>query len=137
MASFDPLSIGMSIGEKLIDHFFPDPTKKAEALLELEKLHQSGDLAVMTGQLDINKIEAGSPNLFIAGWRPFVGWVCGFGFAVQFVVAPTLTWLSSVIGHSLTFPSLDTGTLTTLLLGLLGMGGMRMYEKLQNVQGNH
>ena len=75
--ALDPISAALDIGGKLIDRLWPDPTQAAAAKLELLKMQQEGDLAVMVAQTDINKIEAGSSSLFVAGWRPFVGWVCG------------------------------------------------------------
>ncbi len=137
MVAFDPLTAAFDIGGKLLDHFFPDPSKRAEAQLELLKLQQSGDLAVMAQQSDINKIEAANANLFIAGWRPFCGWIGGAGLAYQFIVAPLGTWIAALSGHPVPLPLLDTGTLTTLLFTLLGVGGMRTVEKLSNAQGNH
>src|SRR6185436_14405888 len=134
--AFDPLSIGLQIGGKVIDHFFPDPEKKAAAQLELLKLAQTGELAAMTAQTDINKAEATNPNSFVAGWRPYVGWICGTGLAVQFIIRPFATWGSSLAGHPIEFPSLDMGTLMTLLTGMLGLGAMRSYEKLQGAESN-
>jgi hypothetical protein len=136
--AFDPLSAAFELGGKVLDHFFPDPAKRAEAQLELLKLQQSGDLAKMANetslmqmQADIDKTEAASPNLFVAGWRPFVGWTCGSGLAMQFIIAPIGTWIAALAGHAVAFPTLDTGTMTTLLIGMLGLGGMRTVEKLQ------
>jgi hypothetical protein len=131
--AFDPLTAAFDIGGKVIDRLWPDPATKAQAMLELQKLQQSGDLAAMAGQVDINKIEAANSNLFVSGWRPAVGWICAGGLGFQFIIAPTLTWLSSVISRPITFPSLDTGTLTTLLVGMLGFGGLRTYEKITGV----
>lgn len=136
MAGIDPLSIGLSLGGKLIDHFFPDPTKNAEQKLELLKLAQNGDLAAMQGQIDVNKVEAANTNMFIAGWRPFVGWVCGMGLATQFLVRPIFVWASALFKHPTDFPPLDMGTLMVLLTGMLGFGGLRTYEKTQNAEGN-
>lgn len=134
--AFDPLSIGLQVGGKLIDHFFPDPAKKAEAQLELLKLAQEGDLTVAAQQSDVNKAEAATGSLFIAGWRPFVGWTCGLGLGVQFVFGPIAEWISSLAGHPVKVPTLETGTITTLLIGMLGLGGMRTLEKLQGAEGN-
>ncbi len=128
--AFDPISAALDIGGKIIDRLWPDPTQRDAAKLELLKLQQSGDLAQITGQLDINKIEAASASAFTSGWRPFIGWVCGTGLAVQFLVAPILTWAAALAGHPVVFPSLDMGTLMTLLLGMLGLSGMRTVEKL-------
>lgn len=133
----NPLSAVLDIGGKLIDKLFPDPQKKAEATMKLMELQQSGDLAAIAGQLDVNKVEASNPRLFISGWRPFIGWVCGGGLALQFVVAPLLAWASSLVGHPVPMPVLDVSLLTTLLIGMLGLGGMRTVEKLNGVADKH
>jgi Holin of 3TMs, for gene-transfer release len=88
-------------------------------------------------QADINKAEASNTSLFVAGWRPAVGWVCAIGLLTQFIIAPLATWGSGLIGKTVTFPSLDMGTLLTLLLGMLGLGGMRTYEKVNSVNSGH
>jgi hypothetical protein len=93
----------------------------AQAKLELIKLQQSGDLAQIAGQLKINRTEAASSNPFTSGWRPFVGWTCGAGFAVQFVVGPLGEWASALAGHPVKFLQLDLGTMMPLLSGVLGL----------------
>lgn len=135
--AFDPLTAAFEIGGKLLDHFFPDPKQKAEAMLELEKLRANGDLAVIAGQAKINEIEAANTNLFVSGWRPAVGWTCAAGMIMQFVVYPIVAWASIMTGHVISLPSLDTGTLVTLLVGMLGLGGMRTVEKLGGVNNDH
>lgn len=129
----DPITAALDIGGKLIDRLWPDPTKAAEAKLELIKLQQSGELSTILGQLEVNKAEAANPSVFVSGWRPFVGWVCGTGLAMQFIVSPMLTWAAQLIGRTLTLPPLDTATLLTMLGGLLGLGGLRTYEKINEV----
>ena len=126
---------------KVIDKLIPDPQAKAQAQLDLLKLQQAGefkeldaDLALKLEQIKVNALEAQSPDFFRGGWRPFVGWVCGTGLAVQFLVAPVATWAATLMGHALAFPSLDMGTLMTLLGGLLGLGGMRTAEKIQGIK---
>lgn len=123
----------LGIGSKLIDKLIPDPKAKAEAQLKLLELQQNGELAVIAGQSAVNLEEARNPNIFISGWRPFVGWICGVGLATQFLIGPLFTWISTLFGHATKFPDLDMGTLTTLLIGMLGLGGMRTVEKLQGV----
>jgi len=131
--AFDPISAVLEIGGKLIDKLIPDPVAKAQAQLELVKLQQSGELAVLTadtqlatGQLEVNKIEAASSNIFVSGWRPFIGWICGVGLGTQFVVAP-------LVANWYAIPQLDLEMLITLLLGMLGLGGMRTFEKIKKV----
>ena len=131
--ALDPLSALLDIGGKVIDRVWPDPEKAAAAKLELFKMQQSGELAVIAGQLDINKVEAANPSVFVSGWRPFIGWVCGSGFAIQFVIGPLAEWGSALYGHPVKFPQMDMGTMMPLLAGMLGLGAMRTAEKINGV----
>ena len=138
----DPLVISglLSLGKAAIDKIFPNPEKRAEATLKLEKLAQEGKLAelqaeiqLLTGQIEINKIEAASDSLFKSGWRPAVGWVCVLGLFYTFVARPFLVWALMLNGVLETPPALDMGDLITLLMGLLGLGGLRTMEKFRGV----
>jgi hypothetical protein len=89
-------------------------------------------------QAETNKIEAAHKSLFVAGWRPFIGWVCGSAFAYHYIVQPFATTIASVVSQwvELPFdvtqlPSLDMDTLLTVLLGMLGLGGLRTLEKVK------
>jgi hypothetical protein len=126
----------LSIGEKLIDKLIPDPKAKADALLKLKELEQSGELQVIAGQVEINKIEAASPKMFIAGWRPFIGWVLGAGLSVVLVIGPLMAWSSALAGHPIQQPVMPTEVLITLSTALLGLAGMRTFEKTKDVEGN-
>jgi len=128
--ALDPVSALLDIGGKVLDRVFPDPTQQAAARLELLKLQQSGELTQIAGQMEINKAEAASSSVFVSGWRPAIGWICGVGFAVQFVIGPLAEWGSALYGHPVKFPQMDTGTMMPLLLGMLGLGGLRTAEKL-------
>lgn len=123
-----------AVADKLIDRLVPDKNANAAAKAELEKMELSGELAAMSAQAEINKVEAASPNLFVAGWRPAVGWTCCAGLAIQFIVRPLFIWGSALIGHPTDFPSLDMGTLMVLLTGMLGFGGLRSFEKVQGAE---
>jgi hypothetical protein len=134
-----PLLDVLGIGAKLIDKLIPDPGAKAAAHLELAKLAQSGELAVMAadtqlaqGQLDINKIEAASPSLFVSGWRPAMGWCCVAIFAANYVGVPILAWTSGIY-HWPSPPRLDIGEVIPVLLGMLGLGALRTTEKVKGV----
>ena len=131
--ALDPVSALLDIGGKVFDRVFPDPAQAANAKLELMKLQQSGELTQIAGQMEINKVEAASSSIFVSGWRPAIGWICGAGFAVQFVIGPLAEWGSALAGHPVKFPTMDTGTMMPLLLGMLGLGGMRTAEKIQGV----
>jgi hypothetical protein len=128
--SLDPISAALEIGNTIITRLFPDPTEAAKAKLELLKMQQDGDLAIMTAQTDINKIEAGSSNLFVSGWRPCVGWIgaCALGYAT--ILEPFARFISKVIfSYSGDFPIIDTTLTMQILLGLLGMAGLRSWDK--------
>lgn len=116
----------------VIDKIWPDPAQRAQANLELLKLQQSGELATMLAQTDINKVEAASASVFVSGWRPAVGWTCVLGLVYTFVGWPALVWASGVWKFPPP-PVIDTGTLLTLLGGMLGLGGLRTVEKLNGV----
>ena len=128
-----PLEAVLGLATSLIDRIFPDPAQKASAQLELLKLQQSGELAQITGQLDINKIEAANVNLFVSGWRPAIGWVCALALAYQYLVRPLAGTIAMMTGHTLPpLPGLDDN-LWQLMMGMLGMGGLRTFEKVQGV----
>jgi len=127
---------------EIIDKVIPDPQAKAAAKLEVLRLHQAGefkqldaDLQMAQGQIDINKIEAASDDPFKSGWRPFIGWVCGAGFATQFIVAPWGTWIAALNGKAVEFPTMDMTQMMPLLFGMLGLGAYRTYEKTQSAKG--
>jgi len=130
--ALDPLTAILGIGSQLIDRLWTDPTKAAEAKLELFKMQQSGELQQIAGQLEINKVEASNPSVFVSGWRPFVGWVCGVGLVYSFIGQPLLAWYSTVYQFAIP-PALDVSTLLTVLGGMLGLGGLRTVEKINNV----
>ena len=138
--AFDPISIALEVGSKLIDRLFPDPLARAAAQQKLLELQQTGELAQLAaetdlakGQQEVNKAEAASGNLFIAGWRPFIGWTCGAAFAYHFVIQPLLAFTLAAAGHPITLPSFDMSTLSTVLMGMLGLGGLRTVEKIKDV----
>ena len=131
--ALDPISAALDLGNTLITRIFPDPAQAANAKLELLKLQQSGDLAQMTAQTDINKVEASNSSIFVSGWRPCCGWVCALALAYQYLLKPLLTWLLMTLGYNIAImPGLDDN-LWQLLMGMLGMGGLRTFEKVQGV----
>ena len=130
---FEALTGILNLGNTLITRLIPDPAQQAEAKLKLLELHQSGELASMTAQTDINKIEAQSSSIFISGWRPFIGWVCGSAFALHYLLMPVANFILVMTGHKEVVLSFDMATLMTVMMSLLGLGGMRTYEKVQGV----
>ena len=96
----NPMILGpvLDIGGKIIDRLFPDPAAKAAAELELLKLTQAGELQTVLAQLEINAKEAAHPSVFVAGWRPFVGWCCGAGLAYATIGHNLLAWAAAAKG---------------------------------------
>lgn len=128
--SADPITAVADLAGTIVSRIWPDKTQE-----EKDQLAQA--LAILNTQTDTNKAEAANPNMFVAGWRPFVGWICGLGFGVQFIFGPLGQWIATLAGHPVTFPQLDLGTMMPLLLGMLGLGGMRTAEKIQGVNAGH
>lgn len=125
---------------ELLDKIIPDPQEREKARLELMKEEHAADiqalqLALSADQMqaDINKLEAGSSNLFVAGWRPFIGWVCGVAFAYHFIMQPLLAFLIVNAGGKVVLPAFDMQALSTVLMGMLGLGGLRTIEKVKSV----
>ncbi len=122
----------LDIGSRLIDRLIPDPEKKAAAELELLKLSQEGDLKKILGQLEINAREAAHPSIFVAGWRPFVGWTCGVGLFYQAVLHNLLNWVAVMYALP-ALPAIDSELLIYVLGAMLGIAGLRTYEKKSGV----
>lgn len=140
MGLLDITGIGsvLDFGSKIIDRVWPDPTQAAAAKLELFKAQQAGEFKEMDqafeiakAQIGVNQTEASNQSTFVAGWRPFIGWVCGLALAYQYLVRPIATWAALSFGHNFpSMPGLDDN-LWQLMMGMLGMGGLRTYEKVK------
>lgn len=126
----NPLLLGpiFEIGKTLLDRFVPDPEKKAAAEMELVKMAADGELKQIIAQLEINAKEAAHPSIFVAGWRPFFGWAGGVGFIYSVMLQPMLAWWSSVKGWPVP-PELNIDLLWVVITGMLGIGGLRTFEK--------
>lgn len=120
--------LGPAIGT-LIDRLIPDKAEaeKAKAEMEIKLLEAANEVNLQ--QIETNKIEAGHRSIFIAGWRPFIGWTCGAGFAWAFVGQPLAVWIVAVTGSTITLPALDTAPLLEMAFAMLGLAGMRSWEK--------
>ena len=104
----------------------PDPKERFEKLQALINACQQIDQS----QAQINQAEAQSQSLFVAGWRPFIGWVCGAAFAYHFILQPLLSFAMVNAGVDVDLPEFDMQQLSTVLMGMLGLGGLRTIEKL-------
>jgi hypothetical protein len=132
------------IVSKILD-FIPDPQKKAEAHLKLQQELDANSQAILAAltsadraQAETNTEEAKSSNFFVAGWRPFIGWTCGAAFAWAFVIQPILVFVLVAAGRPIpTLPVIAIGEMMPVLLGMLGLAGMRSWEKSQGVHNEH
>ena len=130
-------------GLDIINKFIPDPAQKAQAAYQMAQLQQQTEfkqldaqIAEIQSQTDTNKVEAASTSLFVAGWRPFVGWICGLGLFYQVFGLQLLAWICS-LNHWPTPQPADVGTLITMLGGMLGLGAMRTVEKTKGINSGH
>jgi len=118
----------------------PDKGERARAKEMFEGQMLDAMTSLVQGQLDINKQEAQHTSIFVAGWRPFIGWVCGTALVWNFIIQPLLLWIAWMLPElgidMSTAPKLDSGELMTVLLGMLGLGGLRTYEKRLGVERN-
>lgn len=116
-----------------LDALFTSDDERNKAALELEKvLQQPHILQAMT-----NIEEAKSSSVFVAGWRPFIGWIAGVGLAYHFLIYPFAGLIAQLVDPLIQLPALVTsGELMTLVISLLGLGGMRSYEKVNGVERN-
>jgi len=118
----------------ILDKVIQDKDQKAKLAHEIATMSDTHAQQALLSQLEINKAEAASGSLFKGGWRPFVGWVCGIAFAYHFVIQPLLVFVLTVLGLELPkLPEFDMSTLLTTLGGLLGIGGLRSYEKTKGL----
>ena len=132
LAAAGPIASGLF---RLIDSLFTSDEERMAAKLKLLELEKSGELA----QISVNAKEAEHTSLFVAGWRPFIGWTCGLAFAWTFLLYPVLTFTVIAFGlpmplHML--PVMDLSQMMPVLLGMLGLGAMRSYERKNGVGRN-
>lgn len=131
LALIDPIS-------RIIDKIIPDKEAAARAKLELmrednQAVLQEMQMVLQADQMqaDINKIEAGSDRLFVSGWRPFIGWICGVAFGYHFVLQPLTAFVLAACGVKFDLPVFDMEELSTVLMGMLGLGSLRTWEKVR------
>ncbi len=115
---------------KLVGKAIPDKDKAQDIQFKITELILNSGLA----QLEVNKVEAGHRSIFVAGWRPFIGWVCGVALLYHYIVRDWLVWGFSIWASNVPLPpEMDMGSLDTILLGMLGLGGLRTYEKFKGI----
>lgn len=147
----NPLLLGglFDVAKSIIGRIWPDPAQQAEAQFKLLQMQQTGELAKLAADTDLAKLqiqtnieEAKSGNVFIAGWRPFVGWTCGIAFAYSYVLLPFMQFLAFTFGTAemvkqlALLPQLDLAGMLPVLFGMLGLGALRSVEKVKGAEGN-
>jgi hypothetical protein len=118
----------------LLDKFVEDKDQKAQLAHDLATMADRHAQELATAQIEVNKAEAASGSLFKGGWRPFIGWVCGGAFAYHFVLQPVIVFGVLTAGIDLPpLPEFDMASLMTVMMGMLGLGGLRTYEKQKGI----
>lgn len=131
----NPLLIGplLEVGKTLLERFGPeDKGERMKAEAEFLRMAADGELKQVIAQLEINAREAAHPSVWVAGWRPFFGWAGGAGFIYATIAQPLLAWASSIHGWP-TPPALNLDLLWVVVTGMLGIGGMRTFERVRGV----
>jgi hypothetical protein len=130
------LNLGSLVGPVtgLLDKFIEDKDVKNKLAHEVATMSERHAQELAKGQMEINKTEAAHKSLFVAGWRPAVGWTCCLGMASNFLLIPIANFVLALTGSAIVVPLLDTGEMMPVLMGMLGLGAMRTYEKKQGVQ---
>ena len=125
--ALDPLTAGVDLANTIINRIWPDKT-------EQEKQQIAAAVMIVNGQLDINKAEAASPSVFVAGWRPFIGWVCGSACAWNWIGLSIAKFIAlTFFAHSIELKPADISEMMPVLMGMLGLGTLRTYEKVKGV----
>jgi hypothetical protein len=123
-----------SLINNVIDKIFPDKIGMEKERAAFLQKAQEMDNELLKGQQAINQIEAGSNSIFVAGWRPFIGWVCGSAFAYHFVLQPFLVFCFTLYGAKIDLPVFNMDALNTVLMGMLGLGALRTTEKVKGTK---
>ena len=114
----------------ILDKVIEDKDQKAKLAHELATMADTHAQQALLAQLEINKAEAASGSVFKGGWRPFVGWVCGIALLYHFILSQLILFGVTMIGIDIPpIPEFDMGSLMTVLMGMLGLGSLRTYEK--------
>ena len=119
----------IAAGLKILDKFVPDPELKAKAETELRTALLDAD----KGQMAVNAAEATHRSIFVAGWRPSIGWACSFAFVFHFIAMPVVEYICAWQGVAVQVINFDMNNLMTIMMGMLGIAGMRTYEKIKGV----
>ena len=117
----------------LLDKFIPDADTKAALAHEIATMSQKYAQEIAKGQMAINEVEAASSSLMVSGWRPFIGWTCGLGMFGNFITIPFSNFVLALLELDIVIPLVPLETMMPVLMGMLGLGAMRTYEKKSGV----
>jgi hypothetical protein len=117
----------------LLDKFIPDADTKAKLAHEIATMSQKYAQEIAQGQMAINQVEAANSNLMVSGWRPFIGWTCGLGMFGNFITIPFSNFVLALLELDIVIPLVPLETMMPVLMGMLGLGAMRTYEKKSGV----
>lgn len=117
----------------LLDKIIPDPTEKARLAHEIATLAERQAHEIAKSQIEVNRTEAASSSMFVAGWRPAVGWICAAGLGFNFICVPLGNFALSISGSVIAIPALDVSEMMPVLMGMLGLGAFRTFEKTRGV----
>lgn len=132
--AFDPFTAGFDLVKTGLDKFFPDADTELKGKLAEAASQINNDYQLQLAQLDINKTEAASVSIFVSGWRPAIGWVCGFSLCYAAIIEPIARFVALVMfAYAGSFPVINTDITMQILMGLLGLAGMRTFEKHKGV----
>lgn len=125
----------------VINRIIPDPQAAQAAKLQLLQLMQDGTIKQLVAETDlakaqdaINQAEATNTSIFVAGWRPFIGWCCGIVLAFNYIAAPLASWVALLLGAKVSIPTLSFSEIQPVLYGMLGLGAMRTVEKVNGIK---
>ena len=132
--ALDPFTAGFDLIKTGLDKFFPDADTELKGKLEAAASEINNAYQLQLSQLEINKVEAGSVNWFVSSWRPFIGWICGVSLLYAALVEPIARFIATVLfTYTGLFPIISTELTLQILLGLLGLAGMRSFEKSKGI----
>ena len=118
---------------KLLDKVIEDKDQKNALAHEIATMAERHAQELAKGQLEVNKVEAAHKSLFVAGWRPFIGWICGVAMLANFLLIPMANFVLDLSGSTNTIPLIELETMMPVLMGMLGLGAMRSFEKVKKV----
>ena len=113
----------------LLDKFIEDKDQKAMLAHKIATMSEEHHQDLMKAQIEVNKVEASNSNLFVSGWRPFIGWTCGLGMFGNFITIPFANLVLALLEINIVIPLVPLETMMPVLMGMLGLGAMRSYEK--------